>query len=142
MKKIVKLTESELRNMITESVRKMLSTLKEDYNQFSDSDFASEGNPYGFSHEDEDTNLDGIYGTFNSITVTIKNDNKPNAKIVVASKKGDNEQIFDGDKAQQLLNKIKEDADDYGSIQHSIYRNLYKYIEHPTQNDLSTRRRV
>ena len=43
MKKIIRLTESELRDVVKESVARIL---KEDFNQFSDGDFASEGNPY------------------------------------------------------------------------------------------------
>ena len=45
MKKIIRLTESDLHNIVKESVKRIL---KEDFNQFSDGDFASEGNPYEF----------------------------------------------------------------------------------------------
>lgn len=43
MKKIIRLTESDLHKIVKESVKRIL---KEDYNQFSDGDFASDGNPY------------------------------------------------------------------------------------------------
>ena len=42
MKKIIRLTEGELHNIVKESVTRIL---KEDFNQFSDEDFASTGNP-------------------------------------------------------------------------------------------------
>ena len=42
MKQIIRLTESDLHKIINESVRRIL---KEDFNQFSDEDFASTGNP-------------------------------------------------------------------------------------------------
>ena len=42
MKKIIRLTEGELYNIVKESVARIL---KEDFNQFSDEDFASTGNP-------------------------------------------------------------------------------------------------
>lgn len=43
MKKVIRLTESDLHNIVKESVNRIL---KEGFNQFSDGDFASEGNPY------------------------------------------------------------------------------------------------
>lgn len=43
MKKVIRLTESDLHNIVKESVNRIL---KESFNQFSDGDFASEGNPY------------------------------------------------------------------------------------------------
>ena len=43
MKKIIRLTESDLHKIIMGSVKRII---KEDFDQFSDGDFASEGNPY------------------------------------------------------------------------------------------------
>jgi hypothetical protein len=43
MKQIIRLTESDLHRIVKESVVRIL---KEDFNQFSDGDFASTGNPY------------------------------------------------------------------------------------------------
>ena len=51
MKKILRLTESELNNIIKESVKRIL---REDFNQFSDDDFASDGNPYEVGNDDVD----------------------------------------------------------------------------------------
>lgn len=43
MKRVLRMTESDLHNIIKESVNRIL---KEGFNQFSDGDFASTGNPY------------------------------------------------------------------------------------------------
>lgn len=50
MKKIIRLTESDLHRIIRNSVRRII---KEDYNQFSDGDFASE-DPYAVGTDDVD----------------------------------------------------------------------------------------
>jgi len=51
MKKIIRLTESDLRQIIENSVRRIL---KEDFNQYSDGDFASTGDPYEMGDDDID----------------------------------------------------------------------------------------
>lgn len=51
MKKIIRLTESDLRRIVSNSVRRVL---KEGYNQFSDGDFASTGDPYELGDDDID----------------------------------------------------------------------------------------
>ena len=51
MKKIIRLTESDLRQIIENSVRRIL---KEDFNQYSDGDFASTGDPYEMGDDDVD----------------------------------------------------------------------------------------
>lgn len=44
-KKLIRLTEGDLHRIVKESVNRIL---KEGYNQFSDSDFGGDGDPYGF----------------------------------------------------------------------------------------------
>ena len=51
MKKIIRLTEGDLRQIIENSVRRIL---KEDFNQYSDGDFASTGDPYEIGDDDVD----------------------------------------------------------------------------------------
>lgn len=47
-KRTVTLSEAQLRKVITESVKRII---KEEYDQFSDDDFASDGDPYGLIQE-------------------------------------------------------------------------------------------
>lgn len=49
MKRIIRLTESDLHQIVKESVTRIL---REDFNQFSDEDFASTGNPNELSTDD------------------------------------------------------------------------------------------
>ena len=51
MKKIIRLTEGDLRQIIENSVKRIL---KEDFNQYSDGDFASTGDPYEMGDDDID----------------------------------------------------------------------------------------
>ena len=55
MKKIIRLTEGDLRQIIENSVRRIL---KEDFNQYSDGDFASTGDPYEMGDDDVDPTSD------------------------------------------------------------------------------------
>ena len=55
MKKIIRLTESDLHQIIENSVRRIL---KEDFNQYSDGDFASTGDPYEMGDDDIDPTSD------------------------------------------------------------------------------------
>lgn len=128
MKRRIRLTESSLHRIVKESVNKILI---EGYNQFSDSDFGSDGDPYGFFDDEEELekNLNGYYGSFNHIWVKIKNDGKPNAYIMVGSNIDNQKQAFEGEEAQRILDKIRYDADNtYGTVRTAIYRNLYKYV--------------
>ena len=50
MNKTITLSESQLRKVITESVKKIVN---ETYDQFSDDDFASDGDPYGLTTNSE-----------------------------------------------------------------------------------------
>ena len=119
--------ESYLHNVVKESVNRIL---KEGYNQFSDSDFGSDGDPYGFFDDEElDYSLNGFYSSFNHIWVDIKNDGKPNAHIMVGSNMDNQTKEFEGEEAQRMLDKIRRDADSYeGNIHIAMYNNLYKYV--------------
>ena len=64
MKKIIRLTESDLRRIVSNSVRRVL---KEGYNQFSDGDFASEGNPYELEDDNVDPTADVSHITPNDL---------------------------------------------------------------------------
>ena len=55
MKKVIRLTESDLHRIIENSVKRIL---KEDFNQFSDDDFASTGDPYEVGTDDVDPTSD------------------------------------------------------------------------------------
>lgn len=55
MNKIIRLTESDLHQIIENSVRRIL---KEDFNQYSDGDFASTGDPYEMGDDDIDPTSD------------------------------------------------------------------------------------
>lgn len=124
--------ESQLRRIISESVKKVLNEIG--YNQFSDDDFGGSGDPYGMVDSDmEETNdsLDGYYDTFNNISVRIMNDGKPDVSIEVSTKRpnnGDKKVSFNGEKAQMLIDKIKDESEEHGNINISMYRNLYKYV--------------
>lgn len=125
-KRTIKLTEQDIHRMVESSVKKIL---KETYSQYTDTDFGSTGDPYGFFDDDEEeNNLDGHYGSFNRIWVDIKNDGKPNAYIMVASKVKKRKQEFEGESAQTILNKIKAENQGGGTLLAAIYRNLYKYV--------------
>jgi hypothetical protein len=58
MKKIIRLTESDLHQIIENSVRRIL---KEDFNQYSDGDFASTGDPYEMGDDDIDPTSDVLH---------------------------------------------------------------------------------
>lgn len=64
MKKIIRLTESDLRRIVSNSVRRVL---KEGYNQFSDGDFASDGNPYELEDDNVDPTADVSHITPNDL---------------------------------------------------------------------------
>ena len=124
-KKTIKLNESQLHNLIKESVKKVL---KENFDQFSDSDFASE-DPYTSFGErtDDETSLDGIYGSYNNIEVKIEGDNTDNPVIIVKEKYGRNQKTIQGQEAQEILAKIKQDAEEYDTNA-AIYMNLHNYV--------------
>lgn len=124
--------ESQLRRIIAESVKGVLNEIG--YNQFSDDDFGGTGDPYGFGEEglkEDGYSLDGFYDTFNNISVRIMNDGKPDVSIEVSTKRpddGDKKVSFSGKKAQMLIDKIKDESEEHGNINISMYRNLYKYV--------------
>ena len=125
MKQRIRLSEGKLHRIIKESVRRIL---REGFNQFDDSDFASTGDPYGLRDDNDESNLNGFYGSFNNINVEIENDGQPNARIVISSKLGDNEVELNGEEALDVLDKVRDDADYYGNINTAIYRNMYKFV--------------
>ena len=124
--------ESQLRRIISESVKRVLNEIG--YNQFSDDDFGGTGDPYGMVDSDmEETSdsLDGYYDTFNNISVKIMNDGKPDVSIEVSTKRpedGNKKVSFNGEKAQMLIDKIKDESEEHGNINISMYSNLYKYV--------------
>lgn len=126
------INEHIIREMVSETLKRVLSEMG--YNQFSDEDFGGTGDPYGLVDSDmEETNdsLDGYYDTFNNISVRIVNDGKPNVAVAVSAKgnrNGNRRVILRGAEAQEILDKIKSMAEGYGSINISMYRNLYKYV--------------
>lgn len=126
------INESVIREMVSETLKRVLSEMG--YNQFSDDDFGGTGDPYGMvdSHMEETSNsLDGYYDTFNNISVRIMNDGKPDVSIEVSTKRpdnGDKKVSFSGEKAQMLIDKIKDESEEHGNINISMYRNLYKYV--------------
>ena len=126
------INESVIREMVSETLKRILSEMG--YNQFSDDDFGGSGDPYGLVDSDmEETNnsLDGYYDTFNNISVRIMNDGKPDVSIEVSTKRpdnGDKKVSFSGEKAQMLIDKIKDESEEHGNINISMYRNLYKYV--------------
>lgn len=126
------INESVIKEMVSETLKRVLSEMG--YNQFSDDDFGGSGDPYGLVDSDmEETNdsLDGYYDTFNNISVRIVNDGKPDVSIEVSTKRpdyGDKKVSFNGKKAQMLIDKIKDESEEHGNINISIYRNLYKYV--------------
>ena len=126
MKRITRLSESDLHRLIKKSVKRIL---KENFNQFSDSDYASTGNPYDFEDGGEqETSLDGSYGTFNNIYVEIDGDNTNNPRINVQTKDGKQSVDFGGEEAQEILDRIKSDISYYGETNTAIFRNLYDYV--------------
>jgi len=126
------INESIIREMVSETLKRVLSEMG--YNQFSDDDFGGTGDPYGLVDYDmEETNdsLDGYYDTFNNISVRIVNDGKPDVSIEVSTKRsydGNKKVSFNGKKAQMLIDKIKDESEENGNINISMYRNLYKYV--------------
>ena len=126
------INESIIREMVSETLKRVLSEMG--YNQFSDDDFRGSGDPYGLVDSDMDEtsdSLDGYYDTFNNISVRIINDGKPDVSIEVSTKRpndGDKKVSFSGEKAQMLIDKIKDEAEEHGNINISMYRNLYKYV--------------
>ncbi len=126
------INESIIREMVSETLKRVLSEMG--YNQFSDDDFGGTGDPYGFGEEgfeEDGYALDGFYDTFNNISVRIMNDGKPDVSIEVSAKRpynGDKKVSFNGEKAQMLIDKIKDESEEYGNINISMYRNLYKYV--------------
>jgi len=131
-KQKIRINENQLRRIVTESVKRVLNEIG--YNQFSDDDFGGSGDPYGLVDSDiEESNdsLDGYYDTFNNISVRIVHDGKPNVAVAVSAKgngNGNGRVVFRGVEAQEILNKIKSGAEEYGNINISMYRNLYKYV--------------
>ena len=130
MKQRVKLTESDLHRIITESVKRVLN---EHYNQFDDSDFASTGNPYDLENDGENRNsLDGYYGSFNNIDVWIWNDGKEDACVKVEGFYNGNKKIFNGQEANEILDRIRKTSYEFGkqtgALNAAIYRVLYPYV--------------
>lgn len=125
MRRRVRLTESDLHRIVRNSVKRVL---REGFNQFSDEDYASTGNPYGFDDEELENSLDGFYGSFNNIYVKISGDNTNNPTIKVESRDGKQSVNFSGEEAQEILDKIKSDVSYYGDTQQAIYQNLYNYV--------------
>lgn len=135
MRRKVRLTEGDLHRIIKESVRKALTEAdwntyggKQPYNQYSDDDFSSSGDPYGFGNDDfNDYSLDGYYGTYNNIGILIENDGKPNVQITIEVKKNKKTIKIRGDEAQLVIYMARKDAEYYGSINTSLYRHLLAY---------------
>ena len=126
MKQTIRLTESSLHKIIQESVKRVL---KEGFNQFSDSDFASEGNPYGLDNElEEESNLDGWYGSFNNIDVWISGDGTDNPRVKVEGFYNGNIKRFEGEEAKKILDVIKEKIKEYGNTNTALYQVLYKFV--------------
>lgn len=128
MKHRIRLTEMDINRIVRKSVNRVLTEV---YDQWADSDFAGDGDPYGLVDDDYNENdytLDGYYGSFNNIYVKIEDDGKPSARIIVGDNNSGEEKTFIGDKAQTMLDKIRKDTDVYGNVNTSIYRNLYKYV--------------
>lgn len=126
MKRTLRITESELRRLISKGIREAIN---ESFNQFSDSDFGSTGNPYELEDQYTETILDGNYGSFNSIEVEIENDGQENPYIRVTAKDNGNTVEFEGEEAQNLLDKIKDEARNvYDSTPVAMYRNLMKFV--------------
>ena len=126
MKKRIFLTESDLHQIVNESVATLLREYG--YNQFSDQDFASDGNPYGLEGEEENSSLDGDYFSFNNVWIKIRQDGTPNPVIIVGSKHNRSEKKIQGHEAQRLLDIIRQEAQTKykGSIHTAMYANLYK----------------
>ena len=123
MKQTIKLRESELRQMIAESVRRIIKEWD------GEGDYASTGDPYGLADDEMDeSNLDGYYCTFGNIWVKIKGDGTLKPQITVGSKRDDSVEELYGEEAQEILDKIKEDTDYYGDTNTAIYRNLYQIV--------------
>ena len=126
------INESVIREMVSETLKRVLSEMG--YNQFSDDDFGGSGDPYGLvdsGMEETNDSLDGYYDTFNNISVRIMNDGKPDVSIEVSSKRpedGNKKVSFNGEKAQMLIDKIKDESEEHGNINISMYSNLYKYV--------------
>lgn len=126
MKMTIKLTESDLRRLISKGIRE---ALHESFNQFSDDDFGGMGNPYELEDSYTEIILDGNYGSFNSIEVEIENDGQENPYIRVTAKDNGNTVEFEGEEAQNLLDKIKDEARNvYNSTHVAMYRNLMKFV--------------
>ena len=104
-KKLIRLTESDLHKIVKESVNMILKETNGGYNQFSDADFASDGDPYGF-FDDEDAdesellNLSGLYklNGRNSLVT----DNGSNSYISYGGKR------IEGLKAVDILERVKD----------------------------------
>ena len=123
MKQTIKLKESELRQMIAESVRRIIREWD------GDGDYASTGDPFGLVDDNmEEPSLDGYYHTFGNIWVEIKGDGSLKPQITVGSKRDNNVKEFYGEEAQKILDKIKNDTEYYGETNTAIYRNLYQYV--------------
>jgi hypothetical protein len=104
-KKLIRLTESDLHRIVKESVNRILIETNGGYNQFSDADFASDGDPYGFfddedADENELLNLSGLYmlnGRKSLVT-----DNGSNSYISYGGKR------IEGLKAVDVLERVKD----------------------------------
>jgi hypothetical protein len=104
-KKLIRLTESDIHRIVKESVNRILIETNGGYNQFSDADFASDGDPYGFfddedADENELLNLSGLYilnGRKSLVT-----DNGSNSYISYGGKR------IEGLKAVDVLERVKD----------------------------------
>lgn len=124
--------------MITENLinRVVKKVLNEEFNQYSDDDFASSGDPYGLVTDDEleEPSLDGYY-TFNRITVEIKNSGTQSPTIIASLRSDPRIQRFmKGGCAKKLVDKIYDDIKDYGDVNTAIYKNTNQLIGDQFEN--------
>ena len=97
-KKLIRLTESDLHRIVNNVINEVYGG----FNQFSDGDFASDGDPYELSdiaEEDELLNLSGLYNLYGKKAFI--DDNEENPKIRYGEKR-----IYGAD-ALDILRKVK-----------------------------------
>ena len=100
-------------------------TLREGYNQFSDDDFAGEGNPYELVDDSpEKHGIDGDY-FFNLCDVEIKGSDTPTPTIRVTDKKTNKTVVLNN---QQVIDDIEKGKDLYDDLRIAVYRAIYKWV--------------